>query len=104
MLRPGVTGSVCRLPRRAKSFDPIVIRANAMSSLAGVFEVGAGLSAQTVLTKTAKGVLEVKNRTIKLSRPLRLVFLAVDGSATIAELAARMQLDASTLQGAIASL
>jgi hypothetical protein len=38
----------------------------------------------TILTKTAKGVLEVKNKTIRLPRELGLVFLAVDGKATVA--------------------
>ena len=35
----------------------------------------------TIYTKTAKGVLEVKNKTIRLPRELGLIFLAVDGKA-----------------------
>ena len=40
----------------------------------------------TLFSKTAKGVLEVKNRTIRLPRALGLVFLAVDGKTRVAEL------------------
>ena len=38
------------------------------------------MSEQTIYTKTAKGVLEVKNRTIKLPRDLERVFMLVDGN------------------------
>lgn len=41
---------------------------------------------ETIYTKTAKGVLEVKNKTIRLTRELGMVFLAVDGKARVADL------------------
>src|SRR5690606_28445590 len=41
---------------------------------------------QTIYTKTAKGVLEVKNKTIKLPRDLERVFSLVDGKSTVAEM------------------
>ncbi len=44
------------------------------------------MSNNTVYTKTAKGVLEVKNKTVRLPRDLGLLFLAIDGKSTIADL------------------
>src|SRR5512134_2325162 len=41
---------------------------------------------QTIYTKTAKGVLEIRNKTVKLSRELNRIFLLVDGKSTVAEL------------------
>ena len=59
---------------------------------------------KTILTKTAKGVLEVKNRTIRLSRDLGLVFLAVDGRSTVAELPQKTVLDEQVLNQALEKL
>src|SRR5688500_15558022 len=59
---------------------------------------------QTILTKTAKGVLEVKNKTIRLPRELGLVFLAVDGKATVAELPAKARIEEQTLLQALDKL
>ena len=44
---------------------------------------------QTIYTKTAKGVLEVKNKTIKLPRDLERVFSLVDGKSTVEEILSR---------------
>ena len=44
---------------------------------------------QTIYTKTAKGVLEVKNKTLRLSRELALAFLAVDGKSPARDIAAK---------------
>src|SRR5258706_9777432 len=45
------------------------------------------MHSETIYTKTAKGVLEVRNKSIRLPRDLRLVFLAVDGKSKAGELA-----------------
>src|SRR5690606_37902007 len=44
---------------------------------------------QTIYTKTAKGVLEVKNKTIRLARDLERVFSLVDGKSTVSEMLQR---------------
>src|SRR5476649_1824257 len=44
---------------------------------------------QTIYTKTTKGVLEVKTKTIRLPRALGLLFLAVDGKSKVADLATK---------------
>ena len=44
------------------------------------------MSEQTIYTKTAKGVLEVKNKTIRLPRDLENVFGLIDGKSTVAEM------------------
>ena len=41
---------------------------------------------QTVYAKTSKGVLEIKNKTVKLDRNAGGIFLSVDGKSTVAEL------------------
>ena len=43
----------------------------------------APIASQTVYTKTAKGILEIRNKSIKLAKELNAVFLAVDGRATV---------------------
>ncbi|MGQ0523173.1 MAG: hypothetical protein ACT4P8_05880, partial [Betaproteobacteria bacterium] len=40
----------------------------------------------TVYTKTAKGVLETRSKTGKLTRDLNRVFLLVDGKSTVAQI------------------
>ena len=37
---------------------------------------------QTIYTKTSKGLLEIRNKTVKLSRDLNRLFLLVDGKVT----------------------
>jgi hypothetical protein len=59
---------------------------------------------QTIFTKTAKGVLEVKSRTIRLPRELGLVFLAVDGKSTLADLPQKARIDEATLNEALEKL
>jgi hypothetical protein len=44
------------------------------------------MSQDTIYTKTAKGVLEVKNKTIRLSREFERVFSLVDGKSTVTEM------------------
>src|ERR1700710_714924 len=59
---------------------------------------------QTIFTKTAKGVLEVKNKTIRLPRELGLVFLAVDGKTKVADLSAKSGLDQAQIEPALEKL
>ena len=59
---------------------------------------------QSIYAKTAKGILEVKNKTIRLTRELGLVFLAVDGKTPVSELGAKSALPADALAGAIEKL
>src|SRR5262245_10329572 len=59
---------------------------------------------QTVFAKTAKGVLEIKNKTIKLPRELGVVFLSVDGKSTVADLAQKSGLPDPKLQEALDKL
>src|SRR6185503_16571850 len=59
---------------------------------------------KTIFTKTAKGVLEVKNKTIRLPRDLGLVFLAVDSKSTLAELPQKAGISEATLTAAIEKL
>jgi hypothetical protein len=59
---------------------------------------------KTVYTKTSKGVLEVKNKTIKLPRDLGLVFLSVDGKSTIADLVQKAGMPQNKLQQALDQL
>ena len=59
---------------------------------------------QTIFTKTAKGVLEIKNKTVKLPRDLGLVFLSVDGKSTLAELAQKSGMPENKLGEALDKL
>jgi DNA-binding MarR family transcriptional regulator len=59
---------------------------------------------QTVFAKTAKGVLEIKNKTIKLPREVGLVFLSVDGKSTVADLAQKSGLPTPKLDEALDKL
>ncbi|HXF67112.1 MAG TPA: helix-turn-helix domain-containing protein, partial [Burkholderiales bacterium] len=59
---------------------------------------------QTIYTKTPKGVLEVKNKTAKLPRELGLVFLAVDGKSTVADLLKKSGMEESQLHEALEKL
>ena len=52
---------------------------------------------QTVFAKTAKGVLEIKSKTIKLPQDVGLVFLSVDGKSTVADLAQKSGLSGPQL-------
>ena len=44
------------------------------------------LAPEIVYTKTAKGVLETRSKTGRLSRELNRVFLMVDGKSTVVEI------------------
>ena len=59
---------------------------------------------QTVFTKTSKGVLEVKNKTIKLPRELSVVFLAVDGKSTFSDLVSKSGIPANKLEEGVNKL
>lgn len=52
---------------------------------------------QTIFAKTPKGVLEVKNRTLRLARDFGLVFLAVDGKTPVADLPQKARVDDTVL-------
>jgi hypothetical protein len=59
---------------------------------------------QTVYTKTAKGILELRNKSARLSRELALVFQSVDGKATVADLLPRSGMTAAQLHQALHTL
>jgi chromosome segregation ATPase len=58
----------------------------------------------TVYTRTSKGVLAVKNKTVRLTRERRAVFLAIDGKTSVAELQARTGIAAAEISEAIKGL
>lgn len=62
------------------------------------------IAPQTIYTKTAKGVLEIRNKTVKLPRELGLVFLSVDGKATVGDLLPRSGMSAPQFQHALTTL
>jgi hypothetical protein len=59
---------------------------------------------RTIFAKTPKGVLEVRNKTIRLPRDLGLLFLAVDGKCPVSELPQKAEMDASSLTEALERL
>jgi cysteinyl-tRNA synthetase len=59
---------------------------------------------QTVYAKTSKGVLEIKNKTVKLDRNAGGIFLSVDGKSTVAELVVKSKLDVKTVEGILNDL
>src|SRR5262245_51066741 len=59
---------------------------------------------KTIFTKTPKGILEVKNKTIRLPRDLGLVFLAVDGKSAVADLPQKAHMDEASLARALDKL
>lgn len=64
----------------------------------------APIAPDTIYTKTAKGVLEVKNKSVKLSRELGLVFLSIDGKASVADLQPRSGMTPAQFQHALHAL
>src|SRR6185369_15662679 len=62
------------------------------------------MDAETIFTKTTKGVLAVKNKTIRMPRDLSMVFLAVDGKSTVAELAKKSGLAEGAIPAALKRL
>ena len=58
----------------------------------------------SIYAKTAKGILEVKNKTIRLTRELGLLFLAVDGKTPASELPGRCGLADAALSDAVDKL
>lgn len=64
----------------------------------------APIAPQTVFTKTAKGILEIRNKTVKLSRELGLIFLSVDGKTTVGDLLPRSGMTAPQLHHALNTL
>src|SRR6185369_16974522 len=62
------------------------------------------MDAETIFTKTTKGVLAVKNKTIRMPRDLSMVFLAVDGKSTVAELAKKSGLSEGAIPAALKRL
>jgi DNA-binding MarR family transcriptional regulator len=59
------------------------------------------MHSKTMFTKTPKGVQELENRTMRLPRDLGLVFLAVDGRRSVAELMQKAGMDESSLVQAL---
>jgi hypothetical protein len=64
----------------------------------------APIAPETVYTKTAKGILEIRNKSVKLPRELGLVFLSVDGKSSVADLLPRSGMTSPQLQHAINTL
>jgi hypothetical protein len=62
------------------------------------------INPKTIYTKTPKGVLEVKNKTVKLSREEGTVFLSVDGKSTVADLVKKSGIGEKRLQDALEKL
>ena len=58
----------------------------------------------SIYAKTAKGILEVKNKTIRLSRELGLLFLAVDGKTPASGLGAKAGMANDVLRAAVEKL
>ena len=59
---------------------------------------------RVIYTKTAKGVSEIKSRTIRLPRDLGLVFLGVDGKTTTADLVTKSGLPQAQVYSALERL
>lgn len=59
---------------------------------------------KTIYSKTPKGVLELKNKTSKLSRDAGMVFLAVDGKSTAADLLRKSGLEERRLHATLEKL
>ena len=64
----------------------------------------APIASESVYTKTAKGILEVKNKAVKVPRELTLVLLAIDGKSSIGELQPRSGMTAPQFHHAIGNL
>src|SRR5688572_22385311 len=62
------------------------------------------IAPETIFTKTAKGILEVKNKSVKLPRELGLIFLSVDGKASVGDLQPRSGMTPAQLQHALNTL
>ena len=59
---------------------------------------------KTIFSKTPKGVLELKNKTSKLARDAGMVFLAVDGKSTAADLLRKSGMDERRLHATLEKL
>ena len=59
---------------------------------------------KTIYSKTPKGVLEIKNKTSKLPRDAGMVFLAVDGKSTAANLLRKSGLEERKLHEILGKL
>jgi len=53
---------------------------------------------QTILAKTSKGVLDIRNKNVKLPRDQTTIFLAIDGKSTLADLAEKLRVPAKQLE------
>ena len=64
----------------------------------------AAMRPSTIYTRTGKGILAFKKKTVKLARDLRVVFLALDGKASIGELLPDSGLTESQFEQALVAL
>src|SRR4051794_28815020 len=64
----------------------------------------ATLAPQTVFTKTAKGILEIRNKATRLPRDVAAVLESVDGAASVGDLQERAHLNTPQLHHALATL
>src|SRR4051812_866333 len=64
----------------------------------------AAIVPETVYTKTAKGILEARNKSAKLPRELAPAFQAVDGKATVGEIQPRSGMTTAQLHQALNTL
>jgi hypothetical protein len=64
----------------------------------------APIAPESIYTKTAKGILEVGNKSARLPRELGLVFLSIDGKSSIGELLPRSGMTAPQFHHAVGTL
>src|SRR5829696_4295328 len=64
----------------------------------------ATLVPQTVFTKTAKGILEIRNKSTRLPRELSTLLEYVDGTASVADLQSRSGILSAQLHHALNTL
>ena len=62
------------------------------------------MHSDTVFTKTAKGVLETRDKQARLAREARLVFTLIDGKATVGDLEAKCSVAPTKLREALEQL
>jgi len=62
------------------------------------------MDSQTVFAKTSKGVLGLRNRTVRLPAKLGVIFLAVNGKSSVSTLGQTLGMDESNLFPALQKL
>ena len=62
------------------------------------------LAPETVYTKTAKAVLELRNKSLKASRDMAQLLRAIDGKVTVEDLLEQSGVSMAVLQHALTTL